>query len=150
MIDVHVCGCVSVVSLLVCEDGASVMKEHLEALIFACDGRPALADLSDLFGDSNCTTLDHFESWILQNAELSSFTEWLLGEGASEQGQGLQLEAEPDPPTFYQTLSKKFQCKTLESEREREGGGGGEEECRREVTTVCVVLCSERERDYGH
>ena len=113
--------CVSVVSLLVCEDGASVMKEHLEALIFACDGRPALADLSDLFGDSNCTTLDKFESWILQNAELSSFTEWLLSEGVSEQGQGLQLEAEPDPPTFYQTLSKKYQSKTFESrERERE------------------------------
>lgn len=96
-------------SLLVSEDGASVMKEHLEALIFACDGRPALADLSDLFGDSDCAALDKFESWILQNVELSSFTEWLLGEG--KEGQGLQLEAEPDPPTFYQTLSKKFQCK---------------------------------------
>ena len=103
---------ISVVSLLVCEDGASVMREHLEALINACDGRPPLIDLSDLFGDSNCTTLEQFESWILQNDDLASFTEWLLGDGASEQGQGLQLEAEPDPPTFYQTLSKRFQCKS--------------------------------------
>lgn len=110
IIVMSVCVCFSVVSLLLSEDGASVMKEHLEALIFACDGRPALADLSDLFGDSDCAALDKFESWILQNAELSSFTEWLLGE--VEEGQGLQLEAEPDPPTFYQTLSKKFHCKT--------------------------------------
>lgn len=132
------CVAVTVVSLLVCEDGASVMKEHLEALVFACDGHPPLTDLSDLFGDSDCTTLEQFESWILENADLASFTEWLLGEGASEQDQGLQLEAEPDPPTFYQTLSKKFQCKTMflrEREKRERGGEVGEK--------MTVVLCSE-------
>lgn len=107
----------AVVCLLLSEDGATVMREHLEALVCACDGHPPLSDLSTLFGDSDCITLEQFETWIMSNADLASFTEWLLGDGTSECGQGLQLEAEPDPPTFYQTLSERFQCeKTREKE----------------------------------
>lgn len=101
----------AVVSLLVSEDGESVTRERLGAIVSACDVRPPLIDLDDLFSDPDrkACSVDQFESWILKNPDLASFTEWLLGDGSSEDEQGLQLEALPDPPTFYQTLAKRFQ-----------------------------------------
>ena len=105
----------TVVTLLVSEDGSTVTKEHLEAIVSSSDGQPPLTDLSDLFTDAegvSCST-DHFESWVLEHADLASFTEWLLGEGTAEDEEcGFRLEAEPDPPTFYQTLAKMYQCKS--------------------------------------
>ena len=106
----------TVVAMLVSEDGATVSKDRLEAIIAASDGRPPLTDLSELYTDSDasgCTT-DMFESWIMKHADLASFSEWLLGEGTSEDDScGFRLEAEPDPPTFYQTLAKMYQCKLM-------------------------------------
>lgn len=116
----------SVVTLLVSEDGSTVSRERLEAIVVSCDGHPPLTDLSDLFTDSerNECSAEGFERWIVKHADLASFTEWLLAEGDDNDDHGLQLEAEPDPPTFYQTLAKIYQCKFRESiyrvgERER-------------------------------
>ena len=88
-------------------------RERLEAIVATCDGHPPLTDLSDLFVDSenNTCSLEEFEHWVLKHADMASFTEWLLGEGSTDDEQGFLLEAEPDPPTFYQTLSKTYQCK---------------------------------------
>lgn len=95
-------------TLLVSEDGVSVVRDHLEAMISSCDGHPPLIDLTELFGDTqNFCLVDNFEGWILKHPDLASFTEWLLGGETSKQG--LQLEAEPDPPTFYQNLSGRYQ-----------------------------------------
>ena len=57
----------TVVTLLVSEDGSTVTKEHLEAIVSSADGRPPLTDLSDLFTDAegvSCST-DQFERWVL-------------------------------------------------------------------------------------
>lgn len=95
--------------LLVSEDGTSVTRERLEAIVSATDGHPPLTDLCDLFPetDNPACTADEFECWILKHADLASFSEWLLGE--SEEN-GFELEAEPDPPTFYQKLAKMYHC----------------------------------------
>lgn len=87
----------------------SVVRDHLEAMILSCDGHPPLTDLSELFDDTetNSCLVDDFEGWILKHPDLASFTEWLLGEETCEQG--LKLEAEPDPPSFYQNLSARYQ-----------------------------------------
>ena len=41
--------------------------------------------------------------WVRSHPNLASFTTWLLSE---EEG-GMKLTADPDPPTFYQTLGKR-------------------------------------------
>ena len=125
------------------EDGSSVSREKLEAIVTTCDGRPPLTDLGDLFTDSenNSCSVEDFEYWVLKHADLASFTEWLLGEGCTDDGQGFQLEAEPDPPTFYQTLSKIYQCK-LKSEG---GGRGGREGERDDELVVFPVSVSEKD-----
>lgn len=102
------------------EDGITVTRDHLEAMVSACDGHPPLTDLSELFVDvegrsSTSRSVEDFESWILHHPDLASFTEWLLREESSDQG--LQLEAEPDPPTFYQNLSARYDSKFVDDGR---------------------------------
>ena len=49
-----------------------------------------------------------FSTWVKDkdHPNLASFTKWLLLE--EKEGEGMKLVADPDPPTFYQTLAKKY------------------------------------------
>lgn len=49
---------------------------------------------------------DTFKIWIRAHPNLSSFTQWLFSEEMV-----MSFTAEPDPPTFYETLSKKYERK---------------------------------------
>lgn len=77
-------------------------RERLDSLVVACDHTPTVVNLDTLFGDGKVASLDNFESWVMENAQLASFTLWLLAEG------GLSLEGPADPPSFHQTLAERY------------------------------------------
>ena len=95
-----------VLSQLVSEDGDKVTRERLDTLVIACDLTPTKVDLDSLFKDKKSTHTDVFERWILEHPQLASFTVWLLGE--VDDDCGFSLEGKPDPPSFHQTLAKRF------------------------------------------
>ena len=101
---------------MVSEDGETVNREAVEALVTACDSKPSpcSSQMIQHFGKDRVCSLESFQQWVLQNPTMASFSEWLL-----EEEPGLDLEGEPDSLTFYQTLSQKY--KGME---ERVGGQG--------------------------
>ena len=86
-------------------NGEFITKETLQKLVLACDGHPSPVNTETLFLQDFCT-IEHFEHWIKHRKELASFTKWLLVEKET----GFKIEAEPDPPTFYQTLAEEHEC----------------------------------------
>lgn len=48
--------------------------------------------------------MEAFQKWIINNAEVASFSRWLL----VEEQTGLDLDGEPEPLTFHQTLAQKY------------------------------------------
>lgn len=90
------------------EDGTYITKERLQSLVASCDIVPSSVSTETLFPQEPYCTIAAFERWIRSHNELASFSRWLLGEEEVGCGSGFTLEGEPDPPTFYQTLSDKY------------------------------------------
>lgn len=93
---------------MVSEDGETVNREAVEALVMACDSKPSPCSpqMIQHFGKDRVCSLESFQQWVLQNSTMASFSEWLLMEES-----GLNLEGEPDSLTFYQTLAQKYNGK---------------------------------------
>lgn len=95
-----------VLAQMLSEDGQFVTKENLQSLIAACDIVPTQVNMETLFRQESYCSVEYFEGWIKTHQRLASFTRWLLEEPEA----GFQLEGEPDPPTFYQTLAERYGC----------------------------------------
>ncbi|XP_019848743.1 PREDICTED: ubiquitin carboxyl-terminal hydrolase 32-like isoform X2 [Amphimedon queenslandica] len=79
-----------------------ITKESVQKFVALVDTDPSTEDLDTLFPEFSSCTPNYFSNWLETHPNLCSFTQWLLGDENT-----MSLTAEPDPPTFYQTLADK-------------------------------------------
>ena len=96
----------TVLAQMLALDGHYITKETVQNLVSACDRDPSPVNMETLFRQEPYCSMEYFERWIKSHTNLASFSKWFL----EEKETGFQLEAGPDPPTFYQTLADLHGC----------------------------------------